>query len=146
MNINRLTIRLLVLLAIPSSAPACIAAQNFSSGTDRATKFGVHEIVLNSENTAANPFDVEATVKFVPPSGESNAKTVTAFYDGGTTWRARVYIAEPGEWRWTSTCGVSKALHGKTGTFQASGSALRGRLLSHPKNPRQWMTEDGRCF
>ena len=109
-------------------------------------KFGVHEIVLTGDNPAGNPFDMEATVKFFPPSGESNAKTVQAFYDGNTTWRARVYVSEPGEWRWTSRCTISPALDGKTGTFQANGSALRGRLLPHVKNPRQWMTEDGRWY
>src|SRR5688500_1194501 len=92
MNIHRLVIRTLLLLTILSSPAAwCAAAQNFSSGTDRATKFGVHEIALESEHTGGNPFDIDATVKFLPPSGESNAKTVSAFYDGGTTWRARVY-------------------------------------------------------
>lgn len=125
--------------------PAARAA-NFTTGTDTAAKFGVHEIVLAGNGSVTNPFDTIATVKFVPPSGEKNAKTVWAFYDGETIWRARVYASETGEWSWSSTCDTDAGLHGKSGKFQCEASKLRGRLLIHPKNPRQWMTEDGRWF
>lgn len=83
---------------------------------------------------------------FVPPTGEKNAKTVHAFYDGDNTWRARVYVSELGIWKWSSRSDTDKGLTGKSGTFAAKDSQLRGRLLIHPKNPRQWITEDGRWF
>jgi hypothetical protein len=94
MIIRRFLFRTL-LLSIGLTGPFArsIAAQHFSSGSSSATKFGVHEIVLKGDRPTDNPFDIEATVKFLPPSGESNAKTVQAFYDGDTTWRARVYVA-----------------------------------------------------
>ncbi len=41
---------------------------------------------------------------------------------------------------------MDKSLDGRRGGFTAEGSSLRGRLLTHSKNPRQWMTEDGRWF
>ncbi|MGH7946503.1 MAG: DUF5060 domain-containing protein [Opitutaceae bacterium] len=109
-------------------------------------KFGMHEIVLTGDGNIANPFDTVATVRFVPPSGERDAKTVHAFYDGGDTWRARTYVSEPGKWSWSSHCATDQRLDGKTGGFTATDSKLRGRLLPHPKNSRQWMTEDGRWF
>ncbi|MCU0981259.1 MAG: DUF5060 domain-containing protein, partial [Pirellulaceae bacterium] len=121
-------------------------AANFTSGTGSAARFGVHEIVLTGNGSAANPFDTVAAVKFVPPSGEKNAKTVHAFFDGDNTWRARVYASEVGEWTWSSKCDADAGLAGKSGTFRCQESALRGRLLPHPKNSRQWMTEDGRWF
>jgi hypothetical protein len=119
---------------------------NFTSGTQAARRFGVHEIVLTGDGSVGNPFDTVVTVKFTPPSGASNVKTVWAFYDGENTWRARVYSSETGEWTWSSTCDTDAGLHGKSGTFPCAPSRLRGRLLIHPWNPRQWMTEDGRWF
>jgi hypothetical protein len=99
MIIRRFLFRTL-LLSIGLTGPFArsIAAQHFSSGSSSATKFGVHEIVLKGDRPTDNPFDIEATVKFLPPSGESNAKTVQAFYDGDTTWRARVYVAGGAVW------------------------------------------------
>ncbi|MBM3334719.1 DUF4038 domain-containing protein, partial [Candidatus Sumerlaeota bacterium] len=119
---------------------------NFTSGAQAARKFGVHEIVLTGNGSVSNPFDMPVTVRFTPPSGAANAKTVWAFYDGENTWRARVYPSETGEWTWFSTCETDAGLHGKSGTFQCEPSQLRGRLFVHPKNPRQWMTENGRWF
>lgn len=121
-------------------------AANFTTGTDPAVKFGVHEIVLTGDGTVANPLDTVATVAFTPPSGAKQAKSVYAFHDGGNTWRARVYVGEIGKWTWSSTCKTDKGLDGRSGTFDARESKLRGRLLPHPKNPRHWITEDGRWF
>ncbi len=117
--------------------------------TDRAQsakKFGVYEVTLHGDGAVDNPFDTVATVVFTPPSEQANAKTVYAFYDGGNTWRARVYVSESGTWKWVSACKTDKGLDGRSGTFTAEDSHLRGRLLTHPRNPRQWMTEDGRWF
>ena len=139
-----LTILLGLCFATPS-AFAADGAANFTTGS-AAVKFGVHEIVLTGDGSVANAFDTVATMKFVPPSGEKYAKTVHAFYDGDNTWRARVYVSELGTWKWSSTCATDKALDGKTGSLQVRDSKLRGRLLPHPKNPRQWITEDGRWF
>ncbi|MGH9338857.1 MAG: DUF5060 domain-containing protein [Acidobacteriota bacterium] len=142
----RIPICHLLLLMIALNCPAPATAGNFSAGRDTAVKFGVHEIVLTGDGKVVNPFDTLATVTFMPPSGEKNAKTVQAFFDGDNTWRARLYIGEVGEWKWTSKCETDKGLHGKSGTITAKDSKLRGRLLTHPKNPRHWMTEDGRWF
>jgi hypothetical protein len=121
-------------------------AAHFTTGATTAVKFGVHEIVLTGDGSAANPFDTIATVTFVPPSGGEQTKTVHAFYDGDHTWRVRVYVSETGAWRWSSACATDKRLDGQTGTFKAIDSKLHGRLLPHPKNPRHWATEDGRWF
>ncbi len=131
---------------IALGSPAAAAAENFSADTDTAVKFGVHEIVLTGDGKVVNPFDTLATVTFRPPSGEKNAKTVHAFYDGDNTWRARVYVSETGDWKWSSRSDSDKGLNGKSGTITAKDSKLRGRLLPHPKNPRHWITEDGRWF
>jgi hypothetical protein len=137
--------RLLALLLAASPGAAADAA-NFTSAGAVATKFGVHEITLTGDGRVANPFDTVATVTFTPPSGAANEKTVAAFFDGGSTWRARVYVSEPGEWNWSSQCATDRGLAGKRGVFKAAESKLPGRLLIHPKNPRQWVTEDGRWF
>lgn len=130
---------LLALAANGAEPPA------FATG-DQARVFGVREVVLRGGREAANPFDVPVTVRFVPPSGAARAVTVSAFHDGDDVWRARTYVSEAGEWTWSSECPTDAALHGQRGRFAATPSTLRGRLLIHPKNPRQWMTEDGRWF
>lgn len=122
------------------------AAEHFTTGDQTAAQFGVHEIALTSSNKAANPFDVQVAVTFVPPSGDRNAKSVAAFYDGGDVWRARVYVSAPGSWSWSSASTADRGLDGHGGRFQAVKSPLRGRLLPHPRNPRHWITEDGRWF
>jgi hypothetical protein len=125
---------------------AACKADYFTTGESDAAKFGVHEIVLLGTGTVANPFDTTSTVTFVPPSGAVNAKSVQAFYDGGDTWRARIYVSEVGKWHWSSHSTVDQKLSGRSGIFTAQQSKLRGRLLPHSKNARQWMTEDGRWF
>lgn len=120
--------------------------ENFSTGEGPAAKFGVHEIEIQGGTAAANLFDAMAAVTFRPPSGEANAKTVPAFYDGQGVWRARVYVSEVGEWQWTSQSDANSGLQRKSGRFSAVDSRLRGRLLPHPKNSRQWVTENGQYF
>lgn len=123
-----------------------VLAVNFTTGAADARKFGTHEIVLTGRSTVANPFEAVATVRFTPPSGTANAVTVLAFYDGGDTWRARLYVAEAGQWSWSSRCATDPALDGRSGTFRAIESDLRGLLKKHRANPRAWMTDDGRTF
>ena len=118
----------------------------FTSGTADAVKFGTHEIVLTGNGTVTNPFDTIATVTFTPPSGSVNAKTVYAFYDGGSTWRARVYVSESGLWTWASSSATDAGLNGKSGSFNALSSSLRGMLKPHASNPKALMTDDGRWF
>ncbi len=132
------------LLLFTLSLPALAA--NFSSGTETAVKFGVHEIILRGAPDAGNPFDTVAMVKFTPPSGAMNAVTVLAFYNGDRTWRARLYVSETGRWRWTSECPTDPALHAKESWFNAIDSPLRGMLRKHRANPRAWMTDDGQWF
>lgn len=77
-------------------------AGNFSRGTGTAKQFGVHEIVLKSNDDHSNPFETDVTVSFTPPSKGRPPITVAAFYDGDRTWRARLYVSEVGQWSWAS--------------------------------------------
>ncbi len=120
------------------------AAANFSGGTGTAAKFGVHEIVLSGNSSVANPFDTVVNVIFTPAFG--SPVNVRAFYDGGDIWRARVYVSESGEWRWTSTSKSDSRLANKSGSFQALDSSLRGILRNHRSNPKVWMTDNGQWF
>jgi len=119
---------------------------NFTTGSSQACRFGTHEIVLRGTSGVPNPFDTAVTVQFTPPSGPANAVTVDAFYDGEDIWRARVYVSETGVWHWTSSSVSDSLLNGKSGSFVAVQSELRGMLRKHSRNPRAWMTEDGRWF
>ncbi len=121
-----------------------LPAANLSRHAEPAQRFGVHEIVLTGDGGVDNPFDTEATVTFTAPEGGST--TVHAFYDGDHTWRARVYVAAAGDWRWRSAAPGDPGLDAKSGSFQAIAGSLRGMLKKHETNPRQWMTDDGRTF
>jgi hypothetical protein len=144
---SRIRWRAVVLGLIWAMAGArAAAADHFTSGRETAAKFGVHEVMLTGDGSVANPFDTIVTVQFTPPSGAANARTVWAFYDGENSWRARLYPSETGSWSWSSSCRTDAKLHGRSGSFRCEESKLRGRLLIHPKNPRQWITEDGRWF
>ncbi len=126
--------------------PPTGGATPFSVDPATAMKFGAHEIVLTGNGAVANPFDTVTTVTFTPPSGATNAVKARAFYDGGNTWRARVYVTEAGTWQWTSSSAADAALHGKSGSFAAVDSNLRGLLKKDSRNPRAWRSEDGRWF
>jgi hypothetical protein len=119
---------------------------NFATGSEAVPRFGVYEVVLQGEDGGGNPFDTPLALRFTPPSGPGNAKTVWAFYDGDRTWRARVYADETGEWTWSATCATDAGLNDRSGRFRCVPSQLPGRLLPHPRNPRQWITESGRWF
>ena len=123
-----------------------LLAANFTTGNNPAVKFGVHEITLVGDGDVADPFATVATVTFKTPSGAGQAKTVEMFWDGGNTWRARAYVSETGTWSWVSTCANDKLLHGKSGTFTAGPSTLRGKLKPHHAQARALMTEDGKWF
>ncbi len=118
----------------------------FTSGSATAAKFGTYEVVLTGNGSVTNPFDTLATVTFIPPSGTANAVTVSAFFDGGNTWRARVYVTETGTWQWFSNSPTDSGLNNKSGTFTAVNSNLRGLLRKDPANPRAWRSDDGRPF
>jgi hypothetical protein len=122
------------------------ATRFLTGGSGPARKFGTHEIVLTGNGSVSNPFDTAATVTFTPPSGPGNAKTVDAFYDGGNTWRARVYVTETGSWTWRSASPTDLGLDNRTGHFTAQASSFRGLLKLHPDNSRAWITDNGQWF
>lgn len=137
--------------AAVAQATEPIKPKHFSANSQTAVKFGVHEIVLQGDGDSANPFDTKVTITFTPPSGHADAKTVWGFYDGDHAWKARVYVSEQGNWTWHSECDSNAGLDGEKGAFSAIQSTeaalqLPGRLLIHPRNSRQWITENGRWF
>ncbi len=140
-------IRLVLFSLVLFSAPAAAQTEaNFSSGTQPARQYGMHEIVLRGDGSVANPFDTRATITFTPPSGAANAITVDLFYDGEDVWRGRVYVSEAGEWAWATASEDDALLDGQGGVFSAEESDLRGMLRQHPDDPKQWATDDGQWF
>ena len=116
----------------------------FSSNSEIAQKFGVHEIVLHINNVVENPFDLDCQVTFYAPS--KKRVTVNAFYDGGNTWRARLYINETGVWKWELSCQDIPELERRKGSFKSVDSELKGMLRKDPDNPKAWKTDNGQWF
>jgi hypothetical protein len=119
---------------------------NFTIDTEIAQLFGAHEISFIGDGSVDNPFEIEASVTFVPPSGQTNAKTVDMFYDGDDIWRVRVYTSEVGQWSWAAQSEDDISLNTQSGSFMVVDSNLRGMLRPNPVNPRQWATDNGQWF
>lgn len=145
MNSN-LAVKLAFSMCFTAVFHSVALGENFTNSEREAVKYGVHEVELHGDGNVPNPFDTSVQVTFTPASGSSQARRVDAFYDGRNTWRARVYVSEPGTWSWRSTCSTDLQLDGRSGQFSAVESTLRGRFLPHPENPRHWITEDRRWF
>lgn len=97
-----------------------------------AAKYGPHDIRFTSERTWDRPLrDVELTVTFTAPSGKRTSRP--AFWDGGTTWKARFSPDEVGRWRWESSCSVStdRGLHARRGQFTCTASTSLPEPLRH---------------
>jgi hypothetical protein len=133
-------------LALSLLSRGAIQAANFTAGSQTATQYGVHEIVLSGNDRAGNPFEAACAVRFTPPSGEGSAIEVNAFYDGGGLWRARVYVSEVGRWRWRSRSANHPELDNQSGALAGADSRLRGMLRRHARNPKHWVTDDGKWF
>jgi hypothetical protein len=117
---------------------------SFESASRVAALFGVYEVVLTGTGGVANPFNTQATVTFTAPSG--NSVTVNDFFDGGNTWRARVYVTEAGPWHWTASSADDPGLNGASGIFRALDTGLPGLLQANPSNAKAWITSRGQPF
>ncbi len=130
-------------MTLMCAACAAQAGPNVTRGEEIAREFGVHEIALAGNGEDPNPFGTDCNVTFIPPT--KAPVTVRAFYDGGGTWRVRLYVFEVGRWRWAARSDDPK-LDGQAGAFVAVDSRLRGKMRPHPHNPHQWMTDNGQTF
>lgn len=138
-------------LFTPGPLLACLlAAGSVARGadTDTAATSGVHEILLTGDGSAADPFDTVATLELTAPSGEKRVKPIHAFHDGGDTWRARVYLNEPGAWKWLSSCARDRGLDGKTGTLLCSRPRAEdhGFVRRDSEHPYHFVHDDGTRF
>ncbi len=136
----------LFLTLLSGVGPMAASDTNFTRNVQAAKLYGTHEITLRGNELVENAFDTLATVTFTPPSGADQAKTVDLFYDGTNVWRGRVYVTEVGKWTWQTASDDDPLLNGAQGSFTAEASDLRGMLIKHPDNPKQWATEDGQWF
>ena len=100
------------------------------------TTVGVHaryETGFESAIDYPNPVqDVQVTVEF---ELDGQRRAVEAFWDGGSTWRARFSPDLPGHWSWRSRCSRSEdhGLHDRRGEFECSElSALKSPLHHGP--------------
>lgn len=69
---------------------------------------------------------------------------LTAFFDGGRTWRWRLSPDVPGAWVWESHCPGDSGLDGRSGTVMVSSDAggRHGAVLVDPVHPQHFVYED----
>jgi hypothetical protein len=78
---------------------------------------------------AAAP-EVEFSVELTSPSGK--LATISGFWDGGTTWRARFMPDEMGKWLYrTHSVPATAGLDNQTGEFVCRGETGTTRFLQH---------------
>lgn len=125
-------------------AVAACAQQYLVSGSDEAPHRGVYEVRLRvTPPPAVADAALDLRVTFTLPSGAK--VNVDGFHDGEGLFKARAYVVEQGLWRWSSTSAIA-ALDGRSGTFRAGPSALKGKLRRHTGDPRQFAYDNGEWF
>jgi len=98
-----------------------------------ALKWHKYELRFTSSNNYENPVqDVRSfEVDFVSPTGI--LKTITGFWDGGTSWKVRFMPWENGIWTFESKCSDSKnpGLNGQTGSFLCKPNTDQKDIYKH---------------
>jgi len=129
-------------LAVLAVAWPCLSCAQSS-----APKWSVHEISLTASKTYANPYtETGVTAVFQGPNGLE--KTVSGFWDGGTTFKIRFTPTAEGTWSY-KTSSSDAGLGGKTGSLRCAApvAGRHGFLRIDPKHRASFVWDDGtRCF
>jgi hypothetical protein len=105
---------------------------------------GVWQVELVATEDIADPFfDVNVQLIFVRPD-RSEVKA-EAFFRGEQTWVARAYCDQLGRWTWRSAASLP-SLDGRSGAFDVRRFDLPGKLRKHPRDPHQFVYDNGRWF
>ncbi|MFP4248864.1 MAG: DUF4038 domain-containing protein [Armatimonadota bacterium] len=115
---------------------------------DTVSQWSVWEGELAGEVAHASlPSDVTVSVRLTAPSGQDHR--IDAFWDGGSSWRARFAPGEIGRWRWTSRCDADAGPDGASGEFECVGAGdgpLSGGPLRVAEDRRHFEHADGTAF
>lgn len=95
--------------------------------------YGFFEGVLEHSQVFADPYrDVTLNVRYSRPDGSQ--LSFWGFYDGGQTWRFRVYADQPGLWKYEATMSDGSAV--RKGEFRVTETSdLPGMITVHRPNP-----------
>jgi hypothetical protein len=116
------------LLLLTAAAPWTSA----SAKPEVVAKWDRFEHSFKSSQTYANPLqEASLRVLFTSPLGETNE--VDGFWDGGKTWRVRFSPAQPGRWKFRTTCSdaANSGLHNQSGEFLCSAAIGLTRFERH---------------
>jgi len=144
------TILLLLALSVLGGCaglPTRTPQEPTASPSGRTPRFEIFEAVLTGQGAYANPFqDVSVTMTFVAPDGRE--LKAPAFYDGDSTWRARIAPDMFGTWHYRSTASnpSDSGLHGIVGEFDCVTSAAKGFIGPDPRAPYWFAFSDGSPF
>lgn len=131
--------RPLLATAISIWAPLCLWAQPAP-----APRFGVFEASVEHAGSPADPYaGVTAAATFRAPDGST--REIPLFWDGGTSWKARLSPDATGRWSWSIRSGDA-GLDGRSGTFDCVDSSLHGGIRARPAFPHHLEHEDGTPF
>jgi hypothetical protein len=133
------------LIFLLSISAGCAQLPSRQSATIK--RFDVFEAKLISAASYANPFtDVSVTVTFIAPDGREHA--VPAFYDGDTTWRARIAPEVAGSWTYRTAASVASdtGLNAVAGSFDCIESKRKGFIRPDPAAHYWFSFSDGTPF
>jgi hypothetical protein len=146
----------------PSAVPAAEAQPatrlDLRSVQEAGKQFGLHELEIDTDGVAINPFDpaqFDLHVRFTAPSGETILVPAFSYQDfdpqtlrlnGRPVWRARFTPAEPGEWHAQAELTSPKLASQPLGFAVAADPSARGFVRINQQNPRYLAFDDGSFY
>lgn len=105
-----------------------------------AVKWHKYELVFSSAVTYENSIQDVRSMEVIFSSPAGMIKTINGFWDGGTTWKARLLPWETGTWTFETKCSDAKniGLNGIKGSFKCLNSVDKKDIFIHGQviNPK----------
>ncbi|MFC1650025.1 DUF4038 domain-containing protein [Candidatus Latescibacterota bacterium] len=122
---------------------AAVISKNEVHGETVVKEWDVFEIEMTAESTFDNPYVgglpdngtplVRATFKCTDGAGKGETYTVSGFWDGSNSWKARFAPPAAGNWTYT-TESRDKGLDGRKGSFTCTGWTDAEKIANPARN------------
>ena len=140
---------------VPAPPDAGEVAQDVPLVDPDVAQYDVYELTFSHTGSYDNPYlqmpgdqgPGFLEVTFSCSSGACGAASVTVdgFWDGGTTWKARMSFPQTGQWEY-STASPDAGLNGVTGSVVVGPASSHGLVHMDSADPHKFIYSDGTPF